>query len=254
MKRFFKLLALTLACVVICTSLVGCDKMIEDLKARSATILDNGNFLVDGEEYILLPDGDYGLNYEGERILYLEDEEIPTMFQALGVAITKLLGGTKLFNEGRLLYYVDYSDDVYQSDKFYVYCRADIYDSVVRQINDGIEYVSYGYEYISATMDTKVYYLTEEETELINTVITTVKAKTIANVGDEYDEYDEGFELREYSEDKLFENYFIDVSKNGDTFFLRKRSDYTSEVYDVPQELSSDFDKLLKGAVNREAY
>ncbi len=249
MKRFFKLFALILACVMLCVPLVGCDKMIKDVKTHTAFLLENGNITLNGEEFIPLPDGDYAPNIKlNNKEFSLVREGTPYLASIFSDEFT-----ISLSNDGLFILYLffpeTYLDDGNYTVRFY--CRSDVYEETIAQINKGIEYSVYGYDYTTEDGTTVTEYLSEEEAKLIDTVLSKVEPSVLTF--DSYFNYDYCIYIYLHSEDLKFCIDGVELYKQGNYFYLLVYNEYDYLVYRVPWNLVDDFEKIASDAIEKGA-
>ena len=122
------------------------------------------------------------------------------------------------------------------------------------QIENGIEYTHYGYEYYVLDDEymqvPKDYYLSKDEADLIEKIFKEVKPKT--NNEDIYEDYYNLTSLCHYSDDRNFGEYTCEVfsSYNYDEYiigvYIESLDAY--DCYKVPQKYLDDVKKIFKNA------
>ncbi len=134
------------------------------------------------------------------------------------------------------------------------YCKESIYDDIMSQVENGIEYTHYGYEYYVYDEEymevPKNYYLNSDESDLIEKILKEVKPK--AETQELYDKYYSLCELYHYSDDRNFGEYTFEVfaSENYDEYifgvYIESLDAY--DCYEVPEKYLDDVKKIFKNA------
>ncbi len=250
MKRLLRLISLSLVIIVLCASFTGCDRMIKDILASEVTKLENGNLRVDGNEYVMLPEGDYILNYsyaDFDRFLFMAEEGVPTLISYSGYE-----NDARITKDG---VFIETYASVYYGDVEAYYCRADLYDSVAVQIKNGIEYPLYGYEIPldDVGYEYETTYLTEEQVSLVNEIFETAMPRVVS--ADVQWEYDSSVAIGSYSRDGFFYKDVCCLCLYNGSLYLEVYDwvnyDETTTLYRIPEKYRPVFEEILaKGDYN----
>lgn len=289
MKKLTKITALAVAVIMLCLSLSGCASL--DLKREMHANWTNEKGIdsittSDGETYVLLD------NEVANIIMYdtylwndvwVTDKDVPVLLSdsyGTNLSITSdkdfiygyiegtidsdgvfctldIDGGTVPFIGGLSAYFIYTKEGTYPdktSGKDVLYCKESIYDDIMSQIENGIEYTHYGYEYYvlddEYTQVPKDYYLSKDEAKIIEKIFKEVKPKT--NNEDIYEDYYNLTSLCHYSDDRNFGEYTCEVfsSYNYDEYIIGVyiESLDTYDCYKVPQKYLDDVKKIFKNA------
>ena len=208
MKKGIRLIALV-AVLAICLSLCGC-KYLDDLRAVQGKVVSTGVIrLQDGTEY--------------KRIYQTCDELVPVFSRSVTFHITEgediplLLTPTFCATAYR-------SNDelflrVYLDTELGLYCRTDVYDSVVERIKNGFQPEVFCYEYYDyKTGEYLVYELTQEQADALEQVYATGEAIELPAAATlSYDYY---VDLYRASADHLFQQDCMDLCLSDGKYYL----------------------------------
>ena len=289
MKKLTKITALAVAVIMLCLSLSGCASL--DLKREMHANWTNEKGIdsittSDGETYVLLDNEVANLIMYDTYLwneVWVTDKDVPVLLSdsyGTNLSMTSdkdfiygyiegtidsdgvfcpldIDGGTVPFIGGPSAYFIYTKEGTYPdktSDKDVLYCKESIYDDIMSQIKNGIEYTHYGYEYYvldDEYMDVpKDYYLSSDEADLIEKIFKEVKPKT--NNEDIYEDYYNLTSLCHYSDDRNFGEYTCEVfsSYNYDEYiigvYIESLDAY--DCYKVPQKYLDDVKKIFKHA------
>lgn len=265
MKKIFKISALILAVVVMCLSFSGCAEL-DDMREAHATWTEEGNtesINYNGEVYKLLEDTGsiYPAFANSSRCdVYVTEPDVPVLLSQ-DLSVNLQLSNDKNFIYGYMYDAYDFeyntSSPLFFAKEYYggagrevLYCKESIYDEVSKNIADGVEFTTYGYEYWTFNEETLeeepiCYTLTEEEAKLIDKVLEQ-KPEEMVNSSDYFIA-----SIEKISDDGYFATYGFDVYiNNKGNYELSKYSDALDlyYIYEVPSDLKDEFGKIFKGA------
>ncbi len=245
MKRQIRLISLCLALIILCVSFTGCTRMLETIKSAQASILDNGNIKTPYHEYALLPAGDYDINAtEYGSGLFFAEEGTPLLVASIFSDMSFEFSAT-LLNEDKFIEVENYGEDYECS----YYCRLDLYDDISAKIEEGIEYTVYGYE-VWGDDGYESTYLTEEQSAMIEDVLSTVKPKTM--LAGSYMDYDYATSIYAHSEDLLFYKYAFDLCSLGEKYYFEVYGEDETLIYYVPEKYVSTFEEIITDSYGDE--
>ncbi len=256
MKKLSKILALILAVLMMCLCLGGCDEL-DEMRKEQAFWVDNDStdsITYNGQIYkkidvsTTVPNPLY--NCSDGKYVVVTDSDVPVL---LAYSFGNYLNMNE--DENFIYGYVNKPSKteyvgVYESGNDYLYCKDDIYNSVVSKIKEGIEYTLYGYSYYTYDEEDDYYgvhhyyYLKDDEIKAVNKVVTSVTPTEDDVVV--YD-YEHVLELDKVSEDKFFGKYSYEVYYNAiNGYYLGQYSESlgTYKYYKVPDKLTETFDKI----------
>ena len=265
MKKFSKIFALILAVVMMCLCLGGCselDKMREQQaffteKDNADAITYNGETYLKIDKFANLPDPLYNSDYNSS--IYVTNPDVPVLLSSsLGDWLDISADGNFLYGYIYTPFVTEYNG-VYESSVESLYVKAELYDTVIAKIKEGIEYPLYGYSYYTYEEEDDYegtlhyYYLNSDEIAAINKVIEEVKP-----TDDEEVIYNYSYALNfdKVSDDKFFGMYSYELYYNYyDGYYLSYYSDSleTYSYYKVPESLTEIFDEISSHC-NRNAY
>lgn len=241
MKRIFKSIALILILAIICIAMSGC-QALDDIRQSRITLTEAGNILYGNHEYILLPECEYlSPNFDYySSLLYLAEEDVPLL-------LTSIFSTEHSVSTDEKFIGADYYGD---SPRYY--CRDDIYEDIIKRINDGFKPDGYCYEYYNYESGSDMLYqLTEAECKDIQTVLREVSPTLlpdIANIN-----YDTFVALEACSADLLFRNFAYNIYELDGKYYISAISGEQYMIYNVPEELNDSFKNILK-CVTAEEY
>lgn len=244
MKKILKISALILALMMMCLYLTGCDELDQ---------------MREGQAVWTTKDSTDSITYKGTYYKKLDIDNTPNPLYNQNISNTVYVtdSDVPVLLSNRFGEYFNISEDEsfitgwlygYMFEEV-LYCRADIYDSVMSKINEGVEYTKYGFGYYQwddeELTDIWTYtYLTTEEINAVNKVLEDVEPVSDSNVA-----YNEIYilSLDKVSEDNYFGRSAFELYVDGTgTYYLVQYSEtldmYTH--YEVPKELSPIFVKL----------
>ncbi len=286
MKKNTKFLVLLLALLMMCLCLTGCDEL-DNMKEHQAMWVEKGDtsaLIYKGVEYkkVDVPNPPNPMNIGYYDSVTVTDPDVPVLLAerfSVHLDLTEnenfIFGGMykdyTLEHEGirgvgafgssmysSYVYFggdpydidVPYDDDMYYETEEVLYCKADIYDDVMKKIEDGIQYTGYCYDYYTYNEELGydecfIYDLTDEEVEIIDNIIKTVEPLENAYHDDWY-----MFSLYQTSEDGMFYKDTYDVYKddNGNYTILEYSND-VEYTYEVPEDLEKTFDEFCNRGV-----
>lgn len=239
MKKWKRWLVLALA-TVLCLSLCGCEEL-EIMRSEHAVWQEDGSILWNGNVYRKLERVEnidvLDVSYD-YAVVYATEPDVP-------VLLSNWFGESlDVCGNGTLLEYYDYRPAEHKTEW---YCREDVYDETAALLEKGIEMTTYFYEYYNySTDDFERYYLTKEQSEVINTVFATVRPI-----------FDAVFE-----EPIIYEIYFYacddshrfesDVEMCMYTTESGYCIEYDDFIYVVPMEYHDVFDAIWRAYNNNE--
>ena len=260
MKNKFKLLLLCFV-LIICSLLTGCDAL-DEMREHHATWTVAGktdSITYKGVEYKQivaspLPDPMYMRTYD---TICVTEPDVPVLLSesravVLDISDNENFISGALFDDYTAEYDInsDYKYEYsYEEPTPVLYCKTDIYDNVMTEINEGIEYTSYGFEHVTGDLGdrkTELYRLTDEETSVINDIEETEEPIISYEISESYG-YCYMFRLLEVSDDEHFAQTAYDVYMNAlyDYYLVYYPDDMTiSRAYKVPEKHKEIFDNF----------
>lgn len=269
MKKNTKFLVLLLALLMMCLCLTGCDEL-DELKKQQAIWVEKGDtsaFIYNGVEYkrIDVPNPPTPISRYYENIK-ITDPDVPVLLaDRFSVMLDLSVDENFVFGylcadytdeyiglSGGVRGYAIYENSSYDPTEEVLYCKADIYDDVINQINEGIEFSNYCYDYYKYNEELGyeeffLYTLTDEETELINNIEKTVEPFESYNYNSEY-----MFCLYKTNKDNMFFEESYDVYRNEDGSYYISKYDSNEDIvieYKVPDEFKDKFDEFCDRGV-----
>ncbi len=265
MKNKRKFLVLILALTMMCLCLTGCAEL-DTMKEQQAFFTEEDNadaITYNGETYLKidktgnLPDPLY--NRDHINTVYVTNPDVPVLLSnSFGDILNISDDGNFLYGYIYTPFESEYSG-VYESSMESLYVKAELYDSVVAKIEEGIEYPLYGYNYYVYEDEndfegtSHYYYLNSEEIAAINKVVEEVKPtendETIYN-------YQYVLTFDKVSDDKLFAKNSYELYYNYyDGYYLNNYSESLgiNSYYKVPESMTKIFDEITSHC-NRNAY
>ena len=238
MKNRKRWLVLALA-TVLCLSLCGCDEL-ETMRSEHGVWQEDGSILWNGAVYRKLENtlsmGEFDFTYSYVTI-YVTEPDVPVLLSTMfGEAMDVSADGT-------ILEHYDYR---LAEERTTWYCREDVYDEMVKELENGVNLTTYLYYYWDYEKQMSVpHYLTEEQSKTIHQVLTTV----IPVPSNEIPVDDELY-LYISDDSHRFE-------QNTDKWLCISESRYYissyDEIYAVPMEYNAIFDGIWK-AYNDSIY
>ena len=275
MKKSVKILLSIALIAVMCLSLCGCQEL-DDMRAMHAVWTNEGSrdsITLNGNEYIKAQGKNiYNLLYKSIECsnIYVTKKDVPVLLSS-SKGETFIITDTKeiIFGNSSAAPEVSYSvsvpTDIFftesysyvSSEEDTIYVRKDIYNKIKDKLNSDVEYTTYGYSYYyfdeeKQTEVGKYFYMTDEQTKLINDILKNVEP-----------EYDSGMTfgsayiatVNKISSDHLFGDYAFDLyyDIDSDSYYLELLNDisseYTYSLYKVPREHTNTFRVITKDAM-----
>lgn len=233
MKKWKRWLVLALA-TVLCLSLCGCAEL-ETMRAEHGVWQEDGSILWNGAVYRKLENTtaveEFDFTYSYVTI-YVTEPDVP-------VLLSTMFGeGMDVYAYGTILGHYDYR---LAEGRTTWYCREDVYDEMVKELEGGIQLNTYFYYYYDYQKGESVkYYLTEEQANTIHRILTTVDPVP----SKDFDEpREDGLYLYICDDSHRFE-------QDTDKWLCRTPSSYYIESFDefyvVPMEYNGIFDEIWK--------
>lgn len=266
MKKTVKPIILLVVLIMLLSTLTGC-KELDNLRSTHAVWTEKGvydSITLNGVEYKRINIENAPSVFKTKPdIIYLTDPDVPVLL-ASSMSETFDISEDENFIFG---YIIDPSyTDGYTSDRlsdtfisgyneqgpseYSLFCKADIYEDVMKKIESGIEYTDYVYEYVDP--DTRMlnnYFLKDEENKAFKKVLEEVKP--IEENQSDYGIY-MSVMIENVSDDHYFSNNFYDISWNldEDQYIISYYSEATRTwyTYEVPKEMNDTFDKITEKA------
>lgn len=238
MKRITRFLSLIVLLGVL-LSLCGCS-YLDELRATRTYGPKNGVVVLDGTEYKILPDNQYFDPDMGDAItIYVaEDEEVPLL-------LIDIMGNYgDISEDGRFL-------SLYSESGYHYYCRAELYEDLRYRLLGDFEPEGYAYYYYDYDVSRQVpYNFTAQQVEALNTVLSTQEPYQLPS--NTKLSYQYTVSLYQCSSDHLFRKYFAKLYYNEGKYYVTIDSlvDNTTNIYDVPTELSLVFETIMEKKVN----
>lgn len=253
MKKWKRLLVLLMT-VALCLSLCGC-RELDDMKARHATWMEDGNILWNGHTYIPLyntfDEENYAfveeLNFNDSEVIHITKPDVP-------VLLSETMGTNGYTGAGGLLVEVNRYVPSIHADMEYtntVYCRADMYSWTMDALQNGYEIQEYGYYYYDYdTGEEKRGTLNAAQQQAIETVLNTVDPIT-SEGGEYYAYYDCSLSITAYSTAHLFSQEIGELVYDNGVYSIMCSyydDDYnrTDKWYDIPKKYNALFNKLFE--------
>ncbi len=248
MRKFIRLLALTLALVLLCGLATGC-QALDDMRARHATLSDDNKLLyINNTTYRLLPENEYfwPLRQFGHSI-YVTEADVPTLLASF---VNSDIGN--FCNNGVILATSNHN-----------YCRVDQYEKYTALLQRPFHPTGYGYNYSvydeqAGQYATKQYRLTAEQTAAIEHIITLPsipRDKTYVDKQTLYNSIslyvcDDTMQLREFQ--FVLEKYAIYGEETTIHYILASNS--TRDVaWNVPAELNDIMAAIMQTSEDKKS-
>lgn len=244
MKKMKRLLALSVALILVCFSATGCNA-IDEMRAHHGYYTETGSIILGKTEYRLLPANEYfsPIRDNGDEI-YVTDKDVP-------VLLSTMLGvGFDSYNDGLIL-----SSGIYGEDRNY--CRADKYEEIAAQMAG--EFSPTGYCYTYSAFDTKTetyeeraYLLTEEQKNAVRRVLATVEG--VERAENAYYTNDHRVSLEVCTDNMLLRDWRYDIEVNNGTYYLIENDLFAANgiEYKVPAEYNTFFKGIMSAKVDAE--
>ena len=190
MKKTVKPIILLVVLIMVLSTLTGC-KELDDMRSTHAVWTEKGvhdSITFNGVEYKRINVENAPDVFEIDaRIIHVTEPDVPVLL-ASSKSETFDISEDENFMCGYMPYETYVADSVsdaitnniltkaYGSNGDYcLFCKADLYDDVMKEIKDGIEYTDYGYQYTNVDGISSYYYLTDEENDAVNKIIKEVE-------------------------------------------------------------------------------
>lgn len=240
MKKAAKILSLLLV-FAICFSLSGCG-VLEEMRQTRAIMEEDGTIkFYDGTTYLPLPACE-GLIpvYNEFELVYLVEEELPLL-------LTFFSGDTfQRSDNGVFLSF-------YGGDTEILYCRSDVYDTVLDSLENGITGETYVYWYINYEEGTyDLYTLTDDQADAIGQVCSTQTPEVLPEMA--VLDYDYLIDMMICPEDQLFMMDTVDLCVLNDKYYVVIFGEEATVLYSVPESLSDTFEDIFEHYIESENY
>lgn len=237
MKKIVRIISL-LVVLGLCLTLCGCS-VLDSLKESRASITEDGVIeLYDGSRYLPLPEcKELSPSFTEFYSVYIVEDDLPLLLTVFSNI------------------YLDMSDDKlfllsYDSNTYY--CRSDVYDSILDRINNGYEAKKYGYWFYDYESSEDIFYpLTQAQVDVIKQVCDTTEPEILPEAA--MLDWSSLADLFACSDDMLFMQDVADVLIYNGKYYVVDYSDVTT-LYSVPDELYSEFEKIMKKQVESDSY
>lgn len=231
MKRIISVISV----LAMCLSLCSC-KALDEMRANHAIYNENGNIECNGYEYYPVQGYDLYSYANATDIIHLTDADVPVLLSAF-------LSDTAYINEDRTIIEAYISNNYNDS----YYCRSDLYDELMQQLNGEVAYEKYYYEYFNGD-DYVERILTENEVQALNdALLYAVTAERILPTDYQYSEYAFAY-ISAKDKNGLFTAPVCGIYKGDGTFFLELTEADSWYFIEVPQEYHGIFDDIIEDA------
>lgn len=271
MKKILKPIILSVVLIMLLSTLTGCQEL-DDMRSTHAVWTEKGakdSITFNGVEYKRIYAENVPSVYDEKyEVICVTEPDVPVL---LASSMCDTFNITK--DENFIVGYISHEtyDEVSVSDavtdnfldKFYelggeycLFCKADIYEDVMKEIEDGIEYTDYNYQYVTEDGELSYYLLTDEEKDAVNKVLKEVEPEQntdyvssyypsvyLSSVNENYcfcADYNYEILWDEFDDNKYTLVTYPLVQKYGMEY-----EDYGTS-YEVPDELTATFDKITK--------
>ena len=208
-------------------SLCGCMALDEMRASRVIIVSDDVLRLADGTEYKRLPEcEEFVISMYDKADYYAAEEDVPLLLLwSVGAWVSISRDGLALRN---------YDNNAY-------YCRADVYDSVVERIENGVVTDVYGYWEFDAEVGGRVIRtLTSAQAAAVEQICATQEPEKLPAAATL--RYDYKQDLWLFSSDYLFRRDTLDLCLTNGEYFLVTED---NSIYTVPAELNALFAEIL---------
>lgn len=245
MKKLTRGIALLTTVLLLCGALTGC-QALDDARAAHGTWAEDGNILWNGTVYRPLPECEQLSPLfmdEYENTVYVTSSDVPVLLSAFGDAFSISRDGVLLGNQDR-----------FYNEVISFYCRADRYDSLLQQIQEGPQMTGFCYEYYAydeAEGYVNVQYvLTPEQADTVNEILDTAIPHGAYSL-----DWDYMVTLTACSEDQYFRGDSYDLLFLGTKYYLVLSSEdpiAQPQVCDVPMEYYPMFADIMKEGIDAQ--
>ena len=233
MKKIKRLFAVLMLCVVV-LSFAGCANL-DDMKARHAIWKDEAQTTLElsGVTYKKLPENKYFeiWQYDEENV-FITSEDVP-------VLLADRFGTRMSISKDHTIL----ESNWYENDHPVYYCRADLYDDIVKQMEEGISLDLMMYDFWSAEKGENVAYtLTAEQKEAVEAVLKTQPTSLGTNG------YEEDYSVWIYrsSQNHLFRDRIGNLSVLNGEYRVIVFTESDDLCYSVPAELKGQVEQIMK--------
>lgn len=238
MKKTKRLLALSVAIILVVCSATGCNA-IDELRNNQAFYTETGGVKLRGVEYLPLPENEYFRPFKRDdsTVVRITEPDVPVLLSL------EFGDYSTLYNDGEILY-SSYMD-VY-------YCRVDKYAHYSAVLDAPFHPTGYCYTYNVLDTDTMeytehIYQLTAEQVKTVDDILATV-TPTVQDENANYT-YDYFVALDACDDTMLLRDETVSIAVNGREYTI-VRPNYNGERedlrYAVPSEYNATFDSIVK--------
>ena len=243
MKNNYRIIGIISILLISCLLFSGCG-LIDDMREAQGFYADDETFTYKDNTYKLLPANEYfqpSYDYWDSESLYITKRDVPV-----------LLSG--MFYEWEILIADD--DRFFISPEIGVFCKEDIYDDMVKRVNEEFKpnkacYFYEVYEEDIYNSTTECYVLSDDEYNTIKTILSSVEPAILPESGFFEDSYTVSLEL--CSDDLLFRSYVMDLIMTENNYYiLLNNEDQTTSTYTIPSEYHDILAKIMKASVDAD--
>ncbi len=238
MKKMKRIVALSVALILVCFSATGCNA-IDEMRNNQAFYTETGGVKLRGTDYLPLPENEYFRPFKRDdsAVIRITEPDVPVLLSA------EFGDYSTLYNDGEILY-SNYMD-VY-------YCRVDKYPEYNAVLSAPFEPTGYCYTYRVLNTDTleyieHIYQLTAEQVKAVDEIRATV-TPTVQDENADYT-YDYFVALDACDDTMLLRDEAVSIAISGNEYTI-VRPNYNGEredlQYTVPPEYSAMFDSIVK--------
>ena len=271
MKKILKPIILSVVLIMLLSTLTGCQEL-DDMRSTHAVWTEKGvhdSITFNGVEYKRINVENAPDVFEIDaRIIHVTEPDVPVLLASSKSELFDI-SEDENFMCGYMPYETYVADSVSDaitnniltkaygsSGDYWLFCKADLYDDVMKEIKDGIEYTDYGYQYTNVDGISSYYYLTDEENDAVNKIIKEVEPVQNTDYVSDYStsvwltpvskshNFSAGYNYEilwdEFDDNKYTLVTYPLVQKYGMSY-----EDYGTS-YEVPDELTATFDKITK--------
>ncbi len=276
MKKILKISALGLAVIIMCMSFCGCAELDEQKESQAfwTEAGSKDSITYNGKTYKLLENNEYHnpqYNHGWGKTIFVTEPDVPILLSTdFGIDLQLSSDGTFIsgyisdkyeeeinnpyifpfYSESSLNYTTENGHMVY-------YCDEEIYDEITAEIDKGINYTGYGYEYWSYDKNSseEAYnycYLSDEDAKLLDKILKEVEPVQSALPY----EYMSICMIDEVSEDKHFGKMTYELHYDTDGNFYLSSSSETGifTIYEIPEKYEDDFKRMFEYALKYSEY
>lgn len=251
MKRITRIFLAILVLITMCLCLCGCDEL-DTLRSEQAFWEQEGNYdtiIYKGVKYKRFELEDYYdtmYNSDEHKTIMVTDPDVPVLLSlSMGDAFTISDDGNFIhvdtFSYNYYNYYLE-DEPSFSSNIILNYCKEDIYEQVIKEVENGINFTGYGttlekYNAYTGEFTYDYYYFTENETKAINNVLENVEPEYV-------DAMDSLWSLDKISDSKYFceywayeialinsQYYIVQYDVTSDLILSYKATDEVNEIF-----------------------